>query len=120
MAEKGDDYQQLMDQKRFLGEIEQGIRFANREIIHKHIPTLRKDDILAFAVAVGRLRGRYLEAALKLGAGERGEAPDQSEINEIRARREAFDEARDGFEALRDAIEKGYVTVDTKGGGGGT
>lgn len=116
MTEGSDDYHQLLDQKRFLGEIEQGIRFANREIIHKLIKPLRKDDILAFSVAVGRLRGRYLQAAMNLGAGEHGDAPDQSEIKEIRSRREAFEEARDAFDALRDAIEKGYVIVDGIGG----
>ena len=30
-----DDYKQLQIQKRFLGEIEQGIRVANTELIHK-------------------------------------------------------------------------------------
>lgn len=116
MTEGSDDYHQLLEQKRFLSEIEQGIRFANREIIHKLITPLHKDDILAFAVAVGRLRGRYLEAALKLASGERGDAPDQSEIKEIRSRREAFEETRNAFEALRDAIEKGYVIVESVGG----
>ena len=32
-----DDYKLLQAQKRFLGEIEQGIRLANRELIHKKI-----------------------------------------------------------------------------------
>lgn len=117
MTEGRDDYHDLMEQKRFLGEIEQGMRFANREIIHKRIPTLNKDSILSFAVAVGRLRARYLEAAFKLGVNEHGDPPDQKEIAELRLRREMFDEARDAFEALRDAIEKGYVDVKGLGGG---
>jgi hypothetical protein len=107
-----DDYQHLMEQKRFLGEIEQGIRRANREIIHQRIPELNKDTILSFAVAVGRLRARYLEAAFKIGVDEHGDAPEQAQIDEIRRRREMFEEARAAFDALRYAIERGYIDVE--------
>ena len=115
MTGSHDDYQHLMEQKRFLGEIEQGIRFANREIIHTRIPELNKDAILSFAVAVGRLRARYLEEAFKIGVNEHGDAPEQSQIDEIRRRREMFEEARTAFEALRYAIERGYVDVEGLG-----
>lgn len=112
MSGHQDDYHNLMAQKRFLGEVEQGIRFANREIIHKIIPKIDKDSILSFSVAVGRLRARYLDAAFKLGVNDRGDPPDQSQINELRNRREMFEEARLAFDALRDAIEKGYLDID--------
>lgn len=108
-----DDYRHLMEQNRFFGEIEQGIRAANRLIIHKRLPAIGKDEVLSLAVKVGRLRARYLEAALKIGVGEDGEPPDQAEINELRMRREMFEEAREAFRALRDAINKGYVDIDT-------
>ena len=112
MSGSQDDYQHLMAHKRFLGEVEQGIRFANREIIHDRIPELNKDTILAFAVAVGRLRARYLEEAFKIGVNEHGDAPEPEKIAEIRLRREMFEEARSAFEALRYAIERGYVDVE--------
>ncbi len=119
MSEGQDDYQRLIEQQRFLGEIEQGIRYVNREVIHKHIPSINKDIILSFAVSVGRLRARYLESAFKLGVNDQGETPDPSAINELKNRKEMFEEARLAFEALREAIEKGYVDVegiqDTKG-----
>lgn len=111
MSEGHDDYQSLLVQKRFLGEVEQGIRFANREVIHKLIPAITKDNVLAFAVAVGRVRARYLEAAFNLGISEHGDTPDQSEIDELKIRREMYEEAKAAFEALRDAIEKGYLDV---------
>ncbi len=107
-----DDYRQLMDQNRFLSEIEQGIRLANREIIHRRIPSIGKEEVLQLAVKVGRLRARYLEAAFKIGIGEEGDPPDQSEINELRMRREMFEETREAFRALREAINRGYVDVD--------
>ena len=109
-----DEYRQLMDQNRFESEIEQGIRQANREIIHKRIPAIGKAEVLSLAVKVGRLRARYLEAAFKIGVDEEGDPPDQSEINELRMRREMFEEAREAFRALREAITRGYVDIGLK------
>lgn len=115
-ADKG-DYRALLRQKRFLGEIEQGIRLANREIIDPRIPSLNRDTVLTFAIAVARLRANYLEAAFRLGINEHGEAPDPAEIEELRRHREMFQEALHAFRALREAIERGYVDVDVDGDG---
>jgi len=107
-----DDFNKLMNQKRFLNDIEQGIRIANREIIHTRIQALNKDTVLAFAVAIARLRVRYLEAAFRAAETDKGEPLDQSEVNELRTHREAYEETRLAFEALRYAIEQGYVDVE--------
>jgi hypothetical protein len=112
MTDGRDDFQELLNEKRFLSEIEQGIRAANTTIIHQRIPTLDKDTIMAFAVAVGRLRARYLEAAFQLGVNEHGDPPKEAEVRELRQRREMFEEGRAAFDALRDAILKGYVDVE--------
>jgi len=112
MVEQDDDYRQLMKQKRFLGEIEQGIRLANTELIHRQVPELSKDKILSFSVAVGRLRARYLAAAIKMTVGESGEPPNEDYIEDLKHKREMFEEARSAFDALRDAIEKGYIDVE--------
>jgi hypothetical protein len=63
------------------------------------------------AVTIGRLRARYLEAAFQLGINEQGDPPKDEEIAELKRRREMFEEARNAFDALRDAIEKGYVDI---------
>jgi hypothetical protein len=110
-----DDYKLLQAQKRFLGEIEQGIRLANRELIHKKIPELNKDSILTFAVAVGRLRASYLEMAVNMSVGEHGDPPDQAYIDELHRKRTMYEEAKIAFDALRDAIEKGYIDVEDLG-----
>ena len=110
---ENDDYKDLMKQKHFLGEVEQAIRFANTELIHKQIPILNKDTILAFAVQVGKLRANYLESAFKVGLSEGTNPPTDEVIAEIRRKRELFEEARLAFDALRDAIEKGYVDIKT-------
>ena len=112
MAEN-DDYKNLLKQKHFLGELEQAIRFANNELIHKQIPILNKDTILTFAVQVGKLRANYLEASFKIGLNESPEPPTSEVIEDIRKKRELFEEARLAFDALRDAIEKGYVDIES-------
>lgn len=109
MTANKDDYRHLMEQQRFLDEIEQGIRFANRELIHKYVPELTRDNILALAVVVGKLRARYLEAAFRLGMD--GRTPKRAAIKELAQFRLMFEEARSAFDALLDAIEKGYVNV---------
>lgn len=105
------DIKDLLKQKHFLGEVEQAIRIANTELIHKQIPLLNKDTILAFAVKVGKLRANYLEAAFKVGLNEGPEAPSDAVIDDIKRKRELFEVAREAFDALRDAIEKGYVDI---------
>ncbi len=111
MGKRKDDYHDLLEQQRFLEKIERGIRVANREIIHKLIPSVNKETILAFAVAIGRLRARYLKAAFDLGVNENGEAPERAEVEELKTRREMYEEARSAFEALREAVERGYLDV---------
>ncbi len=106
-----DDYKKMMHQKRFLNDIEQGVRIANREIIHKHIPALDKNTVLAFAVAIARLRARYLEAAFRAASSDKGEPLEPSEVVELRTHREAYEEAKMAFEALRYTIESGYVDI---------
>ncbi len=112
MTDDGDGYRDLMIQKRFLGEIEQGIRLANRDLINNAIPELNKDVILTFAVAVGRLRASYLQAAVNMSIGEEGDKLDQEFIDNLKIKREKYEEAKTGFEALVDAIEKGYIDVE--------
>lgn len=105
-----DDYKKLMDQKRFLSDIEQGIRLANREVIHARIPQITKKAVLSFSLAVAGLRARYLEEAFRIGA-EHGSPPDQQEIKALKTSREMYEEAKYAFEALRYAIERGYVDI---------
>lgn len=101
----------LAKQRRFLLEVEQGIRLANREVIHERIPPISADKVMPFAVSVARLRARYLEAAFKFSEKEHGDPLDASEIEALREARLMYAEARDAFEALRTAIERGYVDL---------
>lgn len=112
MPDRFGDLGDLKAHARFLSEVEQDIRTANTQIIHERIPALSREAIHAFAVAVGRLRARYLEAAFKLGVDEHGDPPDEQQVNELRRRREMFEEARSAFDALQHAIGRGYIDVE--------
>ena len=115
MATHSDDYRQLMAQQKFLQDIEQGIRIANREIIHERLPTITEDMVLKFAVTVSRCRADYradyLESAFKMIV-EGGSIPGADVMTELNERREAYLLARNAFDALQKAIERGYVDLD--------
>ncbi len=49
---------------------------------------------------------------MNMSANEDGESPDKGYIDDLRQKREAYEEARVGFDALRDAVEKGYIDVE--------
>ena len=109
MPQHSEDYKRLLAQKHFLEEIEQGIEMANQEIIHASIASLGRERFLKFAVTVAKLRAQYLLAAFQLFVGE--SEPDPAGVAKLREKREMFEEALSAFEALRRAIEKGYVGV---------
>jgi hypothetical protein len=98
-------------QKVFLDNVERTIRAANREIIHQHIPRVTGDDVTKLAVVVAELRARYLDAARRLIEREQGVAPNSAEVAQLAKAREMYDEAMHAFEALRRAIERGYVDI---------
>ncbi|NQV57580.1 MAG: hypothetical protein HQ503_17085 [Rhodospirillales bacterium] len=112
MNDTGDGYRDPLKHKRFVIEIEQSIRAANSEIIHKRIPELSRDKILSFSVAVGRLRARYLAAAINLSVNEAGEPPDKAFISDLTEKREMYEESLAAFDALLGAIEKGYIDIE--------
>lgn len=101
----------LIREQRFLEDVERGIREANLEIIHERISPITLDNLMPFATSVARLRARYLEVAFKFTEKTTGDTLEDSEIEELRRHRMAFEEARDAFEALRHAIERGYVDL---------
>ncbi len=102
---------ELAKRQHFLMELEQAIQVANREVIGPRIPAMTKENILPFAVSVAQLRARYLEAAFALVERHRGDVLEDADIETLRRYREAYVEAREAFEALRHAIERGYVDL---------
>lgn len=95
-------------------DLEHAIRIANREIIHKRVPDVSSDTVLQLAIVVARLRAVYLEHALKLTNTDT--PPDAVQIAALAEHRMAYDEARHAFDALRRAIERGYVAAADEDG----
>ena len=93
--------------RHFVSSIERSIQLANREVINPLIETFTEERIFAFAVEVAKLRGAYLKAALDVGQPQKA-GPEPSQL---KALREAFEEAREAFAALMTAIERGYVDL---------
>ena len=110
------DYQDLVAHRRFLDELEHGIRMVNREIIHEKIPEITKDYFLKMAVMTSRERAEYLGAAFEL-VETSSLVPSEEVVAELRAKRERYEEAVEAFEALKRAIERGYVDVSVEGSG---
>ena len=107
-----DDTALLRRQRAFIDDIERNIRAANREILHARIPELDQESFVRLAHHVARLRASYLESAL---AAE-GSSDAASWVNALRDQRQAYEEAREAFDALQRAIERGYVDIGLKEG----
>ena len=103
--------QRLRAEQAFFDELERGVQVANREIIRTQILELNQDKIHALAVMVGRLRASYLDLAFQMCVTGEGAAPEPTVIESLRERRQMFEEARDAYEALRHAVERGYIDI---------
>jgi len=102
----------LARQQRFLLEAEQGIRLANREVLSKKIPPINSQSVLSFAVAVAKVRAEYLAAAFSFTSKNNDAEPiDQQAIDDLKEHRIKYEEAREAFEALKHAIEVGYIDL---------
>ncbi|MEE8393152.1 MAG: hypothetical protein V3R66_02310 [Rhodospirillales bacterium] len=97
--------------QRLLLEIEQGIKQANREVIHDYIPPVTAENIMPFAVSVARLRAQYLKKAYQFAEKEHGGALTEAEVTSLRKHQEKYEAARDAFDALSTAIQRGYVKI---------
>ena len=105
------DRQRLHAEQVFFDELEQSVRIANREVIRARIPEFSRDKIHGLAVMVGCLRASYLELAFQICEAGDGTAPEPTIIKSLRERRQMFEEARDAYEALRHAVERGYIDI---------
>jgi hypothetical protein len=104
-----DTVSDLIAHKRFLSEIEHGIQAANREVIHAAVPELNRASFFNLAVALAKLRASYLQAALQILRTPDAAIPTL--LDDLKQRREAFEEGSKAFEALERAIERGYVDI---------
>ncbi len=103
------DSQGLAAQRQFLEQLELSVAVANREVIHQQIPNLNKATFQQLAVMVAKFRANYLEAAIKLSSSPG--SCDSACLQDLKHKRELYDEGRAAYEALERAIERGYVDI---------
>ncbi len=105
------DPRELQAQRQFMEKLEMAVALANREVIHQLIPNLSAATFQQLAVMVARFRATYLEAAIKLSGSTQ---PGDAAFEDLKRKRQLFEEGRAAFEALERAIERGYVEVEKK------
>lgn len=93
--------------RRFTEGLERAIGEANREIIGHTLGALDDEAFLRLAVRVAELRASYIAHGLAIAQGH----PDQADIDQLRARRCAFEEMLHVFEATERVVERGYVQL---------
>ena len=103
------DNKELQAQRQFVEQLEMAVAMANREVIHKQIPNLSTETFQQLAVMVAKARANYLDAAIKLSASPN--SCDGECLENLKQKRELYEEGRAAFEALERAIERGYVDI---------
>jgi hypothetical protein len=97
--------------RRLHNELELAITAINRESISAVTGPISKDHFIDVVRMVACLRARYLHTVLQLGAKGHGECIPTESALELKKLHDAYTEARQGFEALEHALQRGYVTL---------
>lgn len=103
----GDNPQDLRRRARFMEELDLAIRSANQEILGKQLPHLDHEAFFRLAVGVAKLRATYLEALMSID----WHSPQETVFSDLSRRRQMYEEAKAGFDALRHAVEQGYTSL---------
>ncbi len=106
-----DSFKGEVGRNRLDQEVEQAIHEANVQTIGAVAGNVDKDGFIRSAVTVSRLRAAYLKDVLALEVASDGELPDEAAIAGLKRRREAYEEALQGFGALRHALKRGYIDL---------
>lgn len=110
------DPKDLAAQRQFMEQLEMAVAVANREVIHSLIPNLTPAAFQQLAVMVARFRASYLEAAIRLSNSPN--SCDAACLDDLKNKRQIYEEGRAAFEALERAIERGYVDMGKPEQGG--
>lgn len=96
--------------KRLLLELEQKRREINRDTINPEIRELTLQELEPIVSVVARMRAAYVQSLFDL-ADKRDGLPTRDDVEQLRERRNAFDEIVAAVNALEAMIERGYVDV---------
>ncbi len=108
---ENDSFMDEVGRNRLDHEVERAIHEANVVTIGAIAGQVDKDSFIRSAATVSRLRASYLKDVLALEVASDGQVPDDAAIAGLKRRREAYEEALQGFGALRHAFKRGYFEI---------
>ncbi|MEO9901603.1 hypothetical protein [Nisaea sp.] len=82
----------------------------NRHLTQETVMEVASGELEGIAQMAAKARGRYFAKLLDAGAPRHGFL-QEAEITELKFYREMYEELSQGFEAMRDAIEAGDISV---------
>jgi hypothetical protein len=97
--------------RRLHHELETTIREVNHELISAATGAITRSAFTDVARMVAGLRARYLQCVLTLGEDALHGSIGTEAALELKALREAYTEAVEGFAALEHALQRGYVSL---------
>ncbi|MCB1743542.1 MAG: hypothetical protein KDK91_24405 [Gammaproteobacteria bacterium] len=101
--------------RRWLHELQHSIIKHNRAQIAEKVGSLSKANVVELAETVSRHRANYLREVLQLESTRASAENPEIALTALIKKREVYEEVLKGFEALRYAIERGYVMLEDIG-----
>ena len=97
--------------RRLFFEIDHRITNLNTKRISSATGNVSRGQLVALCSTIAGLRAAYIEKVRSLTDYATNPERLSDTVNDIRTTREAYDEALEGFNALRHAVARGYITV---------
>ncbi|WP_193182135.1 hypothetical protein [Nisaea sediminum] len=96
--------------QQYARELDRYMTEQNRQLTQETVMEVGAGELEGVAQMAAKARGRYFARLLDAGAPRHGFL-QEAEIAELRFYREMYEEMTQGFEAMRDAIEAGDISV---------
>lgn len=99
-----------LELQRLMQRFEHEIVQVNRENIGKITGEISKKDIVKMGEAISICRANYLKSVIEMANTDDGNLAARL-TDDVRQKRQLYEETMAGFAALRHALERGYVEV---------
>lgn len=106
-----------VDNNRLLMELDKFRREINRDVINPVFPELSIEDIKPMINMVAQARASYIKELMDLASVCQETPPSEQQVNQLRHRRETFEELVAAANALETVISREYLDVKASRGG---
>jgi len=107
---QGKDAAMKVNPQQYARELDRYMTQQNRQLTQETVMEVGAGELEGVAQMAAKARGRYFAKLLDAGAPRHGFL-QEAEVAELRFYREMYEEMTRGFEAMRDAIEAGDISV---------